>query len=105
MKLKNLNTVVRRSYPVRLGLRTAVERELDEMLQDNIMERSVSAYCNPLWIVKKSLRICLDARHINQVIKTDNESLPLTQKIHGETLMSMSDLANGYYQTPLKKSS
>lgn len=112
IKLKDRKTVVRRSYPVPIHLRKAVERELEEMLREGIIERSVSGYCNPLRIVKKKdvrLRICLDARFINQVIESDNESPPLIdeliQKYHGVRLMSTTDLANGYWQISLDKAS
>ena len=103
IKLTNPKAIVRRSYPIPLRLRKAVERELDAILKDGVIERSISPYCNPLRIVQKKdgrLRICLDARLLNQVIESDNESPPiitdLMQKYHGVNLMSTSDLANGY---------
>ena len=101
--LTNPTAIVRRSYPIPLRLRKSVEQELDAMLKNGVIERSVSPYCNPLRIVQKKdgrLRICLDARFLNQVIESDNESPPLItdlmQKYHGVNLMSTSDLANGY---------
>lgn len=112
IKLSDPKAVVRRSYPVPLSLRKAVEEELDGMLREGIIERSVSSYCSPLRIVKKKdgrLRICLDARYINQVIESNNGAPPLIcelmQKYHHVKLMSTSDLVNGYWQISLAKAS
>ena len=56
--------------------RRAVQEELDKMLEGKIIERSVSPYSNPLVVVIKDgrVRLCLDARRINQIIIPDRES-------------------------------
>lgn len=78
------------------------------MLAAGIIERSDSQYCNPLRIVEKKdgrIRVCLDARFINNAIESDNESPPIIgeilQKYHGIEYMSTTDLAYGYWQIPL----
>ena len=51
--------------------RRAVQIELDQMIDADIIERSVSPYSNPLVVfIKKDgkVRLCLDARRINQII-------------------------------------
>lgn len=53
IRLKEPKVVVKRSYPVPLSLRAKVAKELNEMLEAGIIERSKSQYCNPLRIVKK----------------------------------------------------
>ena len=82
------------------------------MLLAGIIEESTSSYCNPLRIVQKNdgtIRICLDARYINSIIESESESPPLikdiVQKFHGVRYISTTDLANGYWQIPLHKSS
>ena len=82
------------------------------MLNDGVIEYSNSPYCNPLRIALRKnddVRICLDARFINETIESDNESPPLIselmQKFYGVTYMSTTDLANGYWQIPLHKES
>ena len=57
--------------------RRAVQEELDRMMQGGIIERSVSPYSNPLVVVIKKdgkVRLCLDARKINQIIIPDREA-------------------------------
>ena len=82
------------------------------MLRTGIIERLDSPYCNPLRIVvknDKSVRLCLDACYINEIIESDHESPPLInellQKFNGVTYMSTTDLATGYWQIPLHDSS
>ena len=79
-----------------------------EMLAAGIIERSESQYCNPLLIVENKdgrIRICLDARCLNNIIESDNESPPIIgeilQKYHGTKCMSLTDLGYGYWQIPL----
>ena len=84
IRLKDTRTVVRRSYPVPWALREAVGREINDMLANGIIERSTSQYCNPLRVVKKRdgrVRICLDARFLNNIIESDNEATPLISKL------------------------
>lgn len=107
-RVKPHRTVIRKTYPVPMAYRGMVRSALGEMLQAGIIERSNSAYCNPLRIVIKSdnsVRVCLDARYINEIIESDHESPPLIneimQKFHGVTCMSTTDLTAGYWQIPL----
>lgn len=82
------------------------------MLDDGIIERGISQYCNPLRIVKKEdgkVRICLDVRFLDKVIEDDLESPPLMnelmQKYYGAQWFSKLDLTHGYWQVALEKSS
>lgn len=108
IRLRIPKVIVRWSYPVPFALRDAVGKEITEMLAAGIIERSDSQYCNPLRIVEKKdgrIRVCLDARFINNAIESDNESPPIIgeilQKYHGIEYMSTTDLAYGYWQIPL----
>jgi hypothetical protein len=56
------------SRPIPFAVRPAVRTQIQEMLKDGIIELSQSSYLNPWTIVMregKSLRIYLDARHMN----------------------------------------
>lgn len=104
--------IVRKSYPVPLALRSAVDEEVKRMLDMGVIERSNSPFCNPLRIVKKkdeSLRLCLDARFTNGIIDGDNESPPpineIMQKFNGAKIFSTVDLTTSYWQIPLEQSS
>ena len=112
IKLTKENPIIHKSYSVPLGLREQVKNKIDEMLKAGIIERSVSPHCNPLRIVKKSngdIRVCLDARFLNQVVEDDHESPPIISEIlqeyHGVNFYSKLDLTNGYWQIPLEKES
>lgn len=77
-----------------------------------IIRRSNSRYCNPLRIVVKknvSVRVCLDARFINDKIESDNDCPPrmkeLMQKFEGKKFFSTTDMNSGYWQIPLEENS
>ena len=77
LKVREHAPYVQRSYPVPYAKRRAVQLELEKMLEGDIIERSVSPYSNPLVVVIKKdgrVRLCLDARKINQIIIPDRES-------------------------------
>ena len=53
IKITTKNPVIRKSYPVPLALRDKVRIKLQQMIEDKIIERSISPHCNPLRIVHK----------------------------------------------------
>lgn len=80
-----------------------MEEEIADMLNQGIIERSNSYFCNPIRIIQKkdaSIRICLDIRVSNQYIIADNESTPvieeLLQKYAGTQFLMTTDLTSGY---------
>ena len=108
LKVREHAPYVQRSYPVPYSKRRAVQAELDKMLEGDIIERSVSPYSNPLVVVIKKdgrVRLCLDARKINQIIIPDRESPEaineIFQKFSGVKYMTSLDLTAGYWQVPL----
>ena len=108
IRLTKTNTIVNKTYPVPHALRESVGECLQEMLKVGIIERATSPYCNPLRIVIKSdktIRICLDAKYLNQFVEDDHESPPiiadLMQKFFGCKFFSKLDLTQGYWQVPL----
>lgn len=110
IKLTKSNVVINKTYPVPAALQDPLEKLIDEMLCDKIIERATSPYCNPLRIVRKSdnsLRICLDARFLNQFIEDDHECPPiiaeLMQKFFECILFSKIDCVYSYWQISLAK--
>lgn len=108
LKIKKHDTIVRKTYPVPFIHREKTDITMLEMLKRNIIEPSTSKHCNPIRIVLKNngtVRVCLDARYVNNIIESDHESPPLIcellQKFHGTNLMSLTDLESGYWQIPL----
>ena len=85
LKVREHAPYVQRSYLVPFSKRRAVQIELDKMLEGGIIERSVSPYSDPLVVVIKKdgrVRLCLDARHINQIIIPDWESPEAINEIY-----------------------
>lgn len=112
IRLLSNKPFVKRSYPIPLAFRNAVDAEIEAMLEAGVIERSNSPYCNPLRIVKKKdgrVRLCLDARALNEVIEGDNESPPLIaelmQKHHGTEFFTTLDMTHGYWQIELSERS
>ena len=103
---------IQKTYPVPLALREKVREKIQNMLEASIIERATSPYCNPLRIVRKSngdVRVCLDARQLNEAIEDDHECPPIVSEImqhyYGAKFFSKLDLTNGYWQVPLHEKS
>uniref|UniRef100_A0A1Y1LVD3 RNA-directed DNA polymerase n=1 Tax=Photinus pyralis TaxID=7054 RepID=A0A1Y1LVD3_PHOPY len=108
LKIKEATPFFKKSYPIPFSKRDAVDQEIQRMLDNNIIERSSSPFVNPIVIVNKpggAVRICLDARKLNQIIEEDRNSPPNLEEVlerfdNPEYLSSM-DLTAGYWQIPL----
>lgn len=101
-----------KSYPVPRKYEEAVEKEMNRMLKQNLIQRSNSTWINPLVIVAKkdgSVRLCLDARHLNEKLQNDYDSPEALEDIFrdcGETgIMSSFDFNSSFHQCKLKPSS
>lgn len=101
-----------RHYPVPLHFKEQVGREIERMLQLGIIEKGPSPFINPLRIVKKSdgsLRLCLDARNLNQYLLSEGEAPPGLDEVfsifRGAALFSSFDLTNSFWQVTLEPSS
>lgn len=112
IRLKNKKIIIRKNYPVPVGKRVKVREVLDKLEKMGIIEQAVSEYCNPLRIVDKKdgeIRICVDARYLNEHIEAEHEGPPdindILQKYEGMTVFSTTDLTQGFLQIPLKKES
>lgn len=55
LKLVKERPSIRHTYPVPLQLREPTRRAINKMLEDHVVERAISQYCNPLRIVKKRI--------------------------------------------------
>jgi hypothetical protein len=96
------------SRPLPFALRPAVSEELRQLLNDDILEESHSTYLNPLTVVQrggKSLRICVDARKINQIALPDRTKVApmqeILQRFHGTRYITTLELSSAFLQVPL----
>ncbi|KXZ41351.1 hypothetical protein GPECTOR_528g523 [Gonium pectorale] len=93
--------------------REAVDKEIQRMLADGIIEPSTSAWSSPVVVVPKrdtgELRFCVDMRRINEVTRTVRYPLGHIQDIldrvappAGQTrYYSCLDLKSGFWQVPM----
>lgn len=96
------------NYSVPWKLRDKVRQTIKDMLNAGVIERAISPYCNPLRIVMKKkdeIRLCLDARKLNENIEDDCESPPiideLLQDFENVSFYSKLDLMHSFWQIVL----
>ena len=96
--------------PYRLphAYREQVRKELDEMLDSGIIEKSTSEWASPIVLVKKkdgTLRMCVDYRRLNSVSQVDAYPMPriddLIDGLGQARFISTLDLTKGYWQMPV----
>lgn len=97
-----------KTYPIPWSCREEVERQVQEMLSQGIIERGNSPYVNPLVCVRKrdgSVRVCVDARSVNEKIIPDRRSPgepeDLFAAFHETRYISTTDFCKGFWQVPL----
>lgn len=81
-----------------------IEKQVQAMLEQGLVEPSASPFGAPVLLVKKpdgSWRFCVDYRALNQVTIKNGYPLPriddLLDKIHGAQYFSTMDLLQGFY--------
>lgn len=94
-----------------------VDRQIDNMLKNGIIEEATSEWSAPLLIVPKKpdnngtqrWRLVIDYRFLNKQVKDDKFPLPciteILDSLSGAMYFSHLDLAQGYYQIELEEHS
>ena len=99
-----------KQHPYRVSpmKKEVIRKEIDYMLENNIIEPSQSAWSSPVLLVSKpdgSFRFCTDYRKLNLVTKTDSYPIPrlddYIDKIGKAKYITKFDLLKGYWQGPL----
>lgn len=100
------------NYPVPITYRESVDQELITLMKQNVIQKSTSPYNSPLVVVGKKngqIRLCLDARKINEILEADNERMETAEELFQECrsakYISTLDLRSSFWQVPLKKES
>ena len=85
-----------------------LQKEIEYMLDNDIIEPSKSEWSSPCVLVPKpdgSYRFCTDYRKVNSVTKTDSYPIPriddCIDKIGTAKFVSKFDMLKGYWQVPL----
>ena len=99
-----------KQHPYRVGpvKKEIIDKEIDYMLTNKIIEPCSSPWSSPCLLVPKpdgSHRFCTDFRKVNTVTKTDCYPLPridtLIDQVGNARFVTKFDLLKGYWQIPL----
>lgn len=101
-----------RYYPVSPAIQERINKELEYMLQNDIVEPSESSWSSPVLLVPKpnnTWRFCVDYRNLNKVTKKDAYPLPyvsaILDKLRNAQYLSSLDIKSAYWQVPVAKES
>ena len=110
----NVTPVVTPVRKIPLALKPKLEKELKRMVDLDIIEpvQKPTDYVNRLVVNEKpngKLRVCLDPRSLNKVIKRENLHLPTAEKIFsqmsGTSYFSKLEASSGYWQIKVDEQS
>ena len=112
----NPTPVAQRQIRQPLSRRKLLQDEVQNMLDLDVIEPSMSEWCSSPVIVgkpmhpgdtEKQYRFCVDYKAINSLIKGDAHPLPNIQEIldglSGAKVFSVIDISKAFWQLPLKK--
>ncbi|CAM5089613.1 unnamed protein product [Natator depressus] len=107
----NVHPIKVQPYRVSPQAKTAVEREMQDMLQMGVIRLSDSAWASPVVLVPKpdgEICFCVDYHKLNAVTRPDSYPMPCTdellEKLGRVQFISTLDLTKGYWQVPLDES-
>ena len=93
-----------------LNKREIVQKEVQSMLQNGIIEPSINPWSSPIVLATKkdhSTRFCVDYRALNEITRKDSYPLPNIQDcfdaLGGTSWFSSIDLQSGYWQVEMQK--
>lgn len=95
-------------YRLPYACKDSVEKQLKEMLEEEVIEPSQSDWASPMVLVKKkdgSMKICVDYRKLNGMTHQDAYPMPRVDDILDDIgqaqYFTTLDLARGYWQVPV----
>lgn len=108
IRLRDPTPIKQRYRPRNPAMQAIINKEVEEMLGQGIIEPSGSPWSSPIVVVRKkdgNHRFCIDFRRVNDVTHRDAYPLPQVtatlDKLRGARYLSTLDLKNGYWQVPL----
>lgn len=97
--------VYRRAYRIPYAKRDEMERQINELLQNDVIEHSTSPWGAPALLVQKpdgSYRFVVDFRDLNKVTRIDPYPIPNIQEtlsqLGNAKFFTVVDMASGYWQ-------
>lgn len=110
----NARPVVHAPRKLPIALRDGIKHKLDEMLRQGVIAKveGPTDWVNSMTVVKKAngdLRICLDPRDLNKVIRREHFKLPtlteITARLAGAKYFTTLDAKQSFWQIKLNKES
>ena len=99
-----------RAYRHKPELKSEIERQVQELLQSGVIQRSQSSFSSPVILVKKkdgTWRFCSDYRRLNDITIKNRFPLPivdeLLDELAGAAYFSKLDLRAGYHQIRMRE--
>lgn len=111
----NVNPVYSKPYRIPHVLKNEVNKQIQEMLENDIIEETTSEWSSPILLVpkkadksqEKKWRLVIDYRQLNNVIQDDKFPLPnitdILDSLAGSIYFSKLDLSQSYYQLSLSE--
>lgn len=108
------NPVYIKQYRLPHSQKDEIDRQVKKMLNEGIIEPSISSYNSPLLLVpkngpggEKSMRLVVDYRAVNKKFVSDKFPLPRIEEILDQLGRAkyFSDLKSGFHQIPLDEKS
>lgn len=101
--------IKQRAYRTSPNMRAEIDRQVEQLLSQNIIEESCSPWSSPVVLIRKedgSYRFCIDYRKANAVTIKDSYPLPrpadALDSLSGTCWFSTMDLCRGYWQVELE---
>ena len=84
VKMTSHTPVSRKVYILPCAMREKVQKEIQDMIEAGIAEKSSSPYASPIVVFPKkdnTIRLCIDYRQLNQVTIFDPQRMPKLEDI------------------------
>jgi len=88
------------------------DKEIDDLLEMGVTERSGAPYASPLVLVKKpdnTYRVCVNFKELSQITVFDREPMmsldDIFPRLAGSKIYSSFDFCKGYYGIPMQEES
>lgn len=116
LRLNDTEPVYQRNYRLPKCHKDEIERQVENLLKNELIEPSCSNYNSPIILVpKKSTdpdkrwRMCIDYRRLNKKLIADKHPLPrivdILDSLGNARYFSVIDLFSGFHQVPLHENS
>lgn len=116
LKMVSTEPVYTKNYRTPYSQKEEINKQIEKLLKNNLIENSISEYNSPIILVPKKgnsddkkWRMCIDYRKLNQNLIADRYPLPRIDDILDNfgraKYFSIIDLFSGFHQVPLSEES